>query len=125
MGGGEREGEGEEEGENAKQDCFLSLTTHIIKLINGFLDSCDVIGQRDHPIFNIINQFNGLQRYPVPWRRGRGKGEGGEGGKGGEEGRCTQKYFHYSYRSEIDPYLTLHLRACGPTLHSEGNPLWG
>ena len=70
MGGGEREGEGEE-GENAKQDCFLSFTTHIIKLINGFLDSCDVIGQRDHPIFNIINQFNGLQRYPVPWRRGR------------------------------------------------------
>ena len=51
-----------------------------------------------------------------------GKGEGGEGGKGGEEGRCTQKYFH---RSEIDPYLTLHLLACGPTLHSEGNPLRG
>ena len=64
--GEEREGEGEETGENVKQDCSLSLATHIIELVNGFLDSCDVIRQGDHPILNIINQFNGLQRYPVP-----------------------------------------------------------
>ena len=63
-GGRRKEGEGKKEGRKVKQQgCFSSMRltlTHIIELVDGFLDSCDVIGQGNHPIFNIINQFDGL-----------------------------------------------------------------
>ena len=86
--GGRREeggGKEEEEGEGRKdrkktrgrerggrrevkqEGCSSTMTeTHIIEFVDGFLDSCDVIGQGNHPVFDIINQFDGLQRYPVP-----------------------------------------------------------